>query len=308
MIVLAGAGAGYQAIAGYRDRKAYPPPGQLIDVDGYRMHLYCIGQGSPTVVLDSGLSDAWIHWYKVQPRIAGTTRVCAYDRAGLGWSEPRSRPRTSRVLAEELHTLLGRAGIAPPLILVGHSMGGLNVRMYTSLYPADVAGIVLVDASHPDQFDRLPPEMRSGSDPWRRAMERQALLMPFGIPRLFGWCGTALNDRAPAFRAFDCTTRQKRGTIAEIQSFQESLAQVRATGSLGDRPLVVLSEDPKDPDARTQIYLKVWGPLQEEVALLSSRGSHVVATGSGHQIHQDRPDLVIAAIQQVVAAARLSKN
>ncbi|HVX67833.1 MAG TPA: alpha/beta hydrolase, partial [Bryobacteraceae bacterium] len=228
-MLLAGLGAAYQAIAGYRDRKAFPPPGKLVDVGGFRMHLYCAGEGSPAVILDSGLSDAWLHWYKVQPEVAATTRVCAYDRAGLGWSDPSPRPRSSKVIAQELHTLLERAGIRPPFVLVGHSMGGLDVRMYASLYREQVAGMVLVDASHPEQFERFPPTLRSGGDLWQQAMRRDARYMRLGIPRLLGWCGTSLPERAGAFRAFDCTVQQKRGTIAEIESFRESLSQVRST-------------------------------------------------------------------------------
>jgi pimeloyl-ACP methyl ester carboxylesterase len=158
VLVLARAGAAYQWIAHNRDMCLNPPPGQLVDVGGYRMHLYCIGQGSPTVVLDSGLGDSWLPWYKVQPPIAQFTRVCSYDRAGLGWSDPSPHPRTSKMIAEELHTLLHKAGMAGPFVLAGHSMGGMNVRMYARLFPAEVAGVVLVDSVHPDQQRRRSPE------------------------------------------------------------------------------------------------------------------------------------------------------
>ena len=110
-------------------------PGQLVDVGGYKMHIDCTGQGSPTVILESGLGDTYISWHKVQPQIAQFARVCSYDRAGLGYSDSSPRPRTSRIFAEELHTLLHNAGISgPPYILVGHSMGGFDVRLYASLY------------------------------------------------------------------------------------------------------------------------------------------------------------------------------
>jgi len=140
-VLLAGLGAAYQWIEGVRDRRANPAPGKMVDVGGFRMHLYCVGQGSPTVILDSGLSDTWLVWYKVQPQVAQFTRVCSYDRAGLGWSDPSPRPRTSQVIAKELHALLKKANAAPPFVMVGHSMGGLAVRMYTSLYPSDVVGM-----------------------------------------------------------------------------------------------------------------------------------------------------------------------
>jgi len=157
VVVLAAAGFLYENISEARDRRFHPMPGQLVDVGGYKMHIDCRGTGSPTVILESGLGDSYISWHKVQPRIAQFTRVCSYDRAGLGYSDASPRPRTSRDIAEELHTLLRNAGITGPLILVGHSMGGFDVRLFTSLYRNDVVGMVLVDSSHPEQQKRLPP-------------------------------------------------------------------------------------------------------------------------------------------------------
>ncbi|HMD72062.1 MAG TPA: alpha/beta hydrolase [Bryobacteraceae bacterium] len=302
LILLACAGALYQAVGGMRDRRSNPPPGRFVEVAGLRMHLVCAGQGSPTVILDSGLSDTWLHWYKVQPEVAKFARVCAYDRAGLGWSDPRPGPRTSRPIAEELHTLLQNAAVAPPFVLVGHSMGGLDVLMYTSLYRAEVVGMVLVDSSHPDQYRRIPPESRSSGNGWLRAMKRDRALMPFGVPRLLGWCGAALPDRRAAFRAFDCTAQQKLGTMAEIAGFNESLDQTRAAGSLGDLPLIVVSEAPSDPAMKR--FLSLWEPLQDDLAHRSSRGRRVIAEGSSHQVHRDRPDVVIAAIRDVVVQSR----
>ncbi len=300
LILLACTGALYQWIAGTLDRRSNPPPGRFVEVDGLRMHLVCMGQGSPTVILDSGLSDTWLHWYKVQPEVAKLARVCAYDRAGLGWSDPRPGPRTSGVIAKELHTLLRNAGVAPPFVLVGHSRGGLDVMVYASLYRAEVAGMVLVDSSHPDQNRVLPPEWRFSGDRWHSDMQRDRALMPFGIPRLLGWCGTSLPDRQAAFRAFDCTVQQKLGTMAEIEGFDESLEQARAAVSLGDMPLVVISEAPSDPAMKR--YIALFEPLHDDMAHRSSRGRRVIAEGSGHQVHRERPDLVIAAIRDVVTS------
>ena len=307
-VLIAGVGATYQLIAGVRDRQANPPPGKMIDVSGSRMHLYCVGQGSPTIILDSGLSDTWLHWHKVQPRVAEFTRVCSYDRAGLGWSEPSPRPRTSRVIAEELHALLKKAQVPPPFVLVGHSMGGLNVRMYVSLYPSDVVGMVLVDACHPEQNRRL----LDVGNPWLQAMLWQKRLMPFGIPRLLGWCGQGMDQMQPAFRSFYCTVQQKLGWLAETDSFNESLRQVGATRSLGDMPLVVLSHNPCATQTRfdqrsferRESAEAAWEQLQEELARLSSRGCRRIATGSGHLVHRERPDLVVDAIRDVVTQCR----
>src|SRR5256885_2868437 len=150
------AGLLYENVSETRDRRFNPMPGQRIDVGGFKMHIHCTGQGSPTVILESGLGDTYVSWHKVQPQIAKFARVCSYDRAGLGFSDPSSQPRTSKVMAEELHALLTAANVAPPYVLVGHSMGGFNVRLFASLYRSEVVGIVLADSSHPDQENRLP--------------------------------------------------------------------------------------------------------------------------------------------------------
>ena len=182
------AGASYQFFSNRRDLRLHPPPGQMIDIGGYRLHLYCTGQGLPTVVFDSGLSDDSITWYKVQPEIAKVARSCSYDRAGLGWSDPSPLPRTSRVVAEELHRLLKSAKIEGPLILVGHSLGGLNIRMFAALYPMDTAGVVLVDSAYPDQYKRLPVEVQSYNEKFLRRLGYFEDTMLFGWPRLSGWC------------------------------------------------------------------------------------------------------------------------
>ena len=135
---------------------------EMVVVGGHRLHIDCVGQGSPTVILESGLGTMSVDWANVQPEVAKTTRVCAYDRAGTGWSEPGPEPRDPQQIARELHTLLGNAGIDGPYVLVGQSFGGLYVRMYAAQYPKEVEGMVLVDASHPGHVD--PPPAGSGGD------------------------------------------------------------------------------------------------------------------------------------------------
>ena len=236
------AGFIYENISESRDRRFHPMPGQRIDVGGYKMHIDCLGQGTPTVILDSGLGDSYISWHKVQPEIAKFTRVCSYDRAGLGYSDSSPHPRTSKVMAEELHTLLHNAGISPPYVLVGHSMGGFNVRLFTSLYRSEVAGMVLVDSSHPEQQKRFPQALNDLDKTWVREQEFLEYSMPFGIPRLLGFCG---NDAE--IRASDCNFHSLREGVAELKAISESAAQTAATGSLGDLPLAVLSHDPDQP-------------------------------------------------------------
>ena len=153
LLALAVAGAIYQAIATELAERAYPPPGEMVDVGGYSLHINCVGQGSPTVVLDAGSGGFSAQWVRVQREVSGTTRVCSYDRAGMGWSEMGPEPRDARQISSELHTLLGKAGIEGPYVLVGHSFGGMYMQTYAARYPDEVAGVALVDSStDPDQF------------------------------------------------------------------------------------------------------------------------------------------------------------
>lgn len=304
--ILLVAGAIYQAFELWRDRKLNPPPGRLIDVGGYSMHIDCLGQssqGSPTVVLDSGLGDTWLAWYKVQPPIAQFARVCSYDRAGMGWSDPSPRPRTSQVIAEELHTLLHNANISPPYIMVGHSFGGFDVRMYRMSYPNEVVGMVLLDATHPDQYKRFPSELQKSNADFLRKETLKHDLMPLGIPRLMGWCGAGAQELRSMLRTIDCRSGPWHEHLSEWNDWDVSAAQVRASGTLGDLPLVVISRDPSfgvSSDYDRQLN-QVWSGLQTDLAALSTHSSHAIATGSNHMIQVDRPDLVISAIRSLVS-------
>src|SRR5919112_4156642 len=152
LLVLAVVGAIYQAIATERAERAYPPPGEMVDVGGYSLHINCVGQGSPTVVLDGGLGEWSAQWVLVKQGVSGTTRVWAYDRAGVGWSEMGPEPRDAKQISNELHALLEGTGIEGPYVLVGHSFGGLYMQTYAARYPDEVAGVSLVESSHPEQF------------------------------------------------------------------------------------------------------------------------------------------------------------
>ncbi len=152
LLVLAVAGSIYQAIATERAERAYPPPGEMVEVGGYSLHIHCVGQGSPSVVLDAGSGEMSAQWVWVQQEVSGTTRVCAYDRAGMGWSEMGPEPRDAKQISSELHTLLEGADIEGPYVMVGHSFGGLYMQTYAARYPEEVAGVTLVESSHPDQF------------------------------------------------------------------------------------------------------------------------------------------------------------
>ncbi len=304
VVVLAVAGFLYENISEARDRRFNAMAGRMVDVGGRRMHIDCTGQGSPAVILESGLGDSFVSWRKVQPQIANFTRVCSYDRVGLGYSDSSPLPRTSDVIAKELHALLHAAGVSPPYILVGHSMGGFDVRLYTSLYRSEVGGMVLVDSSHPDQENRFPPELKNLEGSWGREAEFLEYTMPLGIPRLLGLC-----DEEVVERTAQCNFHQAREAVAEMKALPQSASLTAATGPFGDMPLAVLSHDPDKPVNELPADLakptsEAWEKMQEELAHLSTAGTQSIAKGSSHYIQLDRPDVVIEAIHSVVNQAR----
>jgi len=182
----------YEDVRAAEDIQRYPPPGKLVDVGGYRLHIDCMGQGSPTIVIDAGAGNWSVAWTGIQEQLAGETRVCTFDRAGLGWSDPGIKPRTSAVMADELYALLHNAALAPPFLMVGHSLGGYNVRVFTDRH-SEVAGLVLIDSAHESQWRDLPIEVSAFKDAGlhqlyvARAMARVGLLhllnaMPIATP------------------------------------------------------------------------------------------------------------------------------
>jgi pimeloyl-ACP methyl ester carboxylesterase len=300
LLVLAVVGAIYQAIATERDERAYPPPGQLVDVGGHRLHINCVGEGSPTVILESALGAMSAHWVRVQQQVAKTTRVCAYDRAGLGWSEPGPEPRDARQISSELYTLLKDADTEGPYMLVGHSYGGLYARMYAARYSEEVAGVVLVDSSHPEQFTRSP-EGRAMYEQTRRLGAVIPFLTRFGVIRLFN-VYPAHPDLPPQQRAqieaFNSSTRQLSATAEEFRATPETMAEVRSTGTLGDKPLAVISAGEQSSS---------WLELQDELAALSSDSIHRVVEGATHEslLYESRDAQVTsAAILEVVEIVR----
>jgi pimeloyl-ACP methyl ester carboxylesterase len=301
LLVLAVIGAIYQAIATQLDERAYPPPGELVDVDGHRLHINCVGQGSPTVILEAANLGMSAHWVRVQQQVADTTRVCAYDRAGMGWSERGPEPRDAKQISSELHDLLANAaGIEGPYVLVGHSYGGLYARMYAARYSEEVAGVVLVDSTHPEQFTRSP-EGRAMYEQIRRLGAVIPWLTRLGVIRLTNYY-PAHPDLPPQQRAqieaFNSSTRQVATTVEEFRATPETTAQVRSGGSLGETPLAVISAGEQSPS---------WLEMQEELAALSSDSSHRVVEGATHvSLLYERRDAQVtsAAILEVVEAVR----
>jgi pimeloyl-ACP methyl ester carboxylesterase len=304
-----------------RLRATYPPPGQMVDVGGYRLHIQRQGQGGPTVIIDAGQGDFSLTWSHLLPQIASFTQVVAYDRAGLGWSDPSPRPRTAAVMVAELRALLEQANVPGPYLLVGASSGGMNVRLFAHQYSDDVAGLVLVDAAHEEQFSA--PIVKA-------TLDRMSKMMPLMLAVLQGLVRSGLAALKPDLLPDGAGTRQKlpptavpaydalmtgsgkhlAAAAAELQYLDETHAQMRAARitSLGDIPLIVLRHGQEQPMMAspevTAALEETFARLQQEMAALSSRGKLVVAEQSGHAIHLDQPALVVAAVCEVVTAVR----
>ena len=320
------AGYAYQVKTTNNDFQQSPTPGKRVDVGGYSLHIYCTGEGSPTVVVDAGNGDFSLGWSLVQPDVAGFTRICTYDRAGYGWSDPSPKPRTAKVMAEELHTLLANAGIESPYVLVGHSLGGYNVRMFADLYPNEVAGMVLVDAGHEDQLERFPPEYSRLNEQQASYLSVMDFMARFGILRALGNSSGGADFAPPqvlklpaefqsVYMAMMSHPSYFDATLAEMLALKEITDQVRATGKLGDLPLFVLTaESTLDPAALQAIGLpadfdstkiqQIWLELQAELAALSTNSEHIIVKDSAHAIQLDQPSAVIEAIRKVVEMTR----
>jgi len=300
LLTLAVIGAIYQAIATHIDERTYLPPGEMVDVNGHLMHINCMGEGGPTVILEAANLGMSAHWVRVQQQLAKTTRVCAYDRAGMGWGETGPEPRDARQISSELHTLLKGADTEGPCVMVGHSYGGLYARVYAARYPNQVAGVALVDSSHPEQFTRSPQG---------RAMYEQTRRMGVVIPWLARLGVIRLTNFYPAhpdlpaqqreqIEAFNSSTQQWVTTVEEFSATPQTNDQVRSMGSLGDKPLAVISAGEQSSS---------WLEMQEELAALSSDSIHRVVEGATHEsLLYDKGDSQVssAAIEQVVEAVR----
>ena len=285
----------YEPWAEARDAKAYPPPGQLVDVGGYRLHINCTGEGSPTVVIESGWGDSSAGWAWVQPQVAKTTRVCTYDRAGMGWSESSPEPRTARGYAKELHTLLAKANEPGSYVLVGHSMGGFTILVYAHDYPDEVSGLVLVDSQ------ALPPANATPKPtPKPGGTSLVSLIARIGVMRLLAGPLGAIQDLPPeakqAYTAYSVIPRSAQTQLDEFIGMSEGGAQARAVTTLGALPLIVLSarlDDTADHTASQTGFLK-----------LSTNSQQLFAEESGHRIMIEQPKAAVAAIMQMVELVR----
>jgi len=317
VLTLAIMGAIYQAVATeIGQRQLGPAAGEMVSVGDHKLHIRCMGQGSPTVITESGAPGQTVEWSAwVQPEVAKTTRVCAYERAGLGWSEAGPGPRDAEQITGELHALLKNAGIEGPYVLVGHSVGEHHVRVYADRYPEEVAGMVLVDAAHPDQFERIPG-MESGMTRIKVMSVLGPVLattgvirltdmfpLPPGLPPLQRKQGENLTYQTPYLLA----------AFKEFGALPKVIEQVRNTGTLGDKPLAVVSAadhganmmvDSKAEVVRTEQAAQA---LQKELTGLSSNSTFRVIEGSDHVsvvVKQSHAQQTSEEILKVVEAVR----
>jgi len=310
ILALAVIGAIYQAVGAQADQRNFPPPGRLYDVGGYRLHLYCTGpqdSGNPTVILDTMSGGTSANWGWIQPEIAQVTRVCSYDRAGRGWSEPSPHPKTLQQAVSDLHLLLQAAGIKSPYVLVGHSIGGIYMRQYTANYPGEVAGLVLIDTAHPDQFIRNP-QLQAESDAYLRQSAIFPTLARLGLFRFYFATGNEIDfaglpkQQHDEVAAFWSSPEYFDSQREEIIAGPGIFAEAHALGRVGDLPLAVVTRSENQPAG--------WAAMQDELAALSSNSIHITVPNSTHAslaFDRENAHQTSSAILKVLAAARTSQ-
>jgi pimeloyl-ACP methyl ester carboxylesterase len=293
----------------------YPPPGRMIDVGGHKLHLNCTGSGSPTVVMESGWNTTGsLSFVRVQPEIAKSQRICSYDRAGIMWSERRDGTPSAAQIAGDLHRLLENASEAAPYVMVGYSMGGLLIRVFSQQYPQDVAGMVFVEPSHPEAEERFASI--EGYEPYeypRWTYLKQRVLIETGVARLFGILdipslpseAMIANDFAPyGFVAY----------VAHDLAWAQISTEAAAASSFNDMPIIVLTgglqiapptpEEAADMSPEEVRILneegRLYHQLHAEIAGLSTNSEHRVIEGSGHSMSNDAPEAVVRGVQDII--------
>ncbi len=277
----------------------FKPPGELVPIGTHRLHIYCKGTGSPTVIIDAGLGSSSLEWKNIHDGISQNVRICIYDRAGYGWSDVGPLPRTSKQIADELYFLIDAKKLPDPYILVGHSFGGYNMRYFANEHPELVAGIVLVDSSHPDQFERLHL--------------KETVIRKVNHPKTFSYTVSqpvmhANYPKSIKNLAFRLLTNYKSHTtrLNELENFRVSAKQVALANAIPNVPLLVLTRGKRvwPNDERGDQMEAAWEAMQAELSYLSTISIQVVAKESGHSIHLDQPELVSSSILNTINAAR----
>ena len=307
-------GCVFQNIAESRDMKEFPPPGKLVVVNDHLIHINCQGKGSPVVIIEQGLYGTSWHWENVQRQMAKKTKVCGYDRPGLGYSEPVDKLIPAREVAKNLNQLL-KVGhlVNENILLVGWSAGGLYAREYYNHYPQRVVGMVLVDSSHDQQG---PSEIS-----FRMVLHKY--LSPLGIARVSGLVKKEIvssglpEELIPRQVALYSRSHVAAAMLNESKAFNADLSRHQAPRNLGDLPLLVISRgkpveeylgvSPENIEEARASRAK-WMKLQNELAALSTNSKHIIATKSGHNIHVDQPDLLVSEINGFIEALRLERK
>ena len=304
LLALASIGGGYQTLGEAADAKAYPMPGQLIDVGGHRLHLRCTGAGTPTVVLEPAAGEMSSNLGWIAPAVARDTRVCVYDRAGRGWSEPASTAQDGAQIATDLHRLLQRGQVPGPYVLAGHSFGGLYVLTFAARYPDEVAGMVLVDSTAPASAAN-PGTPSSGHGGSSNGMSRVSALVStaarLGLARLYAQSafGSLPPRSRDEVRASDATASTLRSTIDEYVQANASMEQAAALRDFADKPLIVLTAGSGHDAA--------WSAAQNRMATLSTNSVHRIIDGATHEdlvANQEDAAATTQAILDVVASVR----
>jgi pimeloyl-ACP methyl ester carboxylesterase len=276
LMIAGGTGAVYETVREAQDRSTYAMPGELVDVGGHRLHIDCTGQGSPTVVLEAGLggsSPIMAGW--IAPAVAPATRVCVYDRAGKGWSDPAPAGQDGLAVVDDLHTLLERHGETGPFVIAGHSSGGVYAQAFAATYPDEVAGLVLLDSQPATALTRLP-----GYDQMYSWLRRAGGVGPsasrFGLMRLVigATAGSLPEPRRGEEDAFESTADQARSTRDELEALPAAMERARTLTSLGDKPVAVVTAEKEAQEG--------WLPLQDEMATLSTDSVHRVIHDATH--------------------------
>jgi pimeloyl-ACP methyl ester carboxylesterase len=317
----------YQAAGSACDQRKFPPPGRLVEIAGGRLHLMDAGQGSPTVIFESGIAASSLNWTAIQAQVARFTRASAYDRAWLGWSDPGPTPRVASRLVEELHSLLAAAQVPTPYVLVGHSFGGLLMQAYAVAHPDQVAGLVLIDPLPAVEWAHISGERLRMLRWGIRLSRRGALLARLGVvrislallsgggrripklvaklssgraestlSRLVGEVQKMPPDVWPMVQAHWCQPRAFLGMAEYFKALPESAEQAAALRDLPQIPVTILSAGNSTLPQLAE---------RDAIAGRSPRGKHVVVTDSGHWIHLDQPEVVLDAIREMVEVVRL---
>jgi pimeloyl-ACP methyl ester carboxylesterase len=305
-------GPAYAYLTERRDRRRFPAPGELVDIGGRRLHIVRTGGGKPTVMVLPALGASAIEWIHIQQTLAARTdaTVVLIDRGGIGWSDPAPWPRTPHTAAADLDKLITVLGTTGPLILVGHSVGGLAARLYAAGHRDRVAGLVLIDSSHEDQWRVLPRFDPSVGIPqlWARAIRRQ--LQPLGLAYLRRCLGRGIHrqaaeelpgELAPAHRARGLAASSRRAVVQELLGFAHGMSTVRTRArDLGDLPITVVTGG----STGRERYYEGWTQLQADLLRLSTNTIQIPTLYSSHQVHRDNPDLVVQVIHDAIARAQ----